>query len=373
MTQPAHLDPVDNVICPFRPTQPDLRVKSIESVAFLELPRATAVEPVKPAVANSEAWCGLVGESEGLSQLITQIKRVAPSDASVLIQGESGVGKELVAQAIHSNSGRKGDFVALNCGAVAPDLLASQLFGHERGSFTGASARHLGYFEQAREGTLFLDEITEMPLHLQVHLLRALESKTVRRVGGGEDIRIDTRIIAATNHPLGRAVADSKMREDLFYRVGEFLLTVPPLRDRSEDVIPLAHFFLTRLNERHGVHKDFSTRALEQLRLYAWPGNVRELRNIVGRAHLMAAETTICDPLQGLRVSQPLDETACSLTLAVGMSLEDIERRMLLKTLKYYNDDKTRTARVLGVSVKTIYNKLVRYGIHECAAPPHRH
>lgn len=338
------------------------RARGLSKVA---LPRCSTSPMTNPPVVG---WCGLIGESAAVHQIVTQIKRAAPSDASILIHGESGVGKELVARAIHSNSERIGEFVALNCGAVAPELLASQLFGHERGSFTGANARHIGYFEQARGGTLFLDEIAEMPLHLQVHLLRALENKTIRRVGGTEDIDVDARIIAATNYPLGRAVADTRLREDLFYRLGEFPIPVPPLRERSEDVIPLAHLFLSRVNERHGVHKTFTSSALEQLRRYAWPGNVRELRNVVGRAYLMAAGTSISDPLVDLRISAPLDDTASSLTLAVGMSLQDMERRMLLKTLKFYNDDKTKAARVLGVSAKTIYNKLARYGIQESDA-----
>lgn len=363
---------VDSVIRALRAPLCDYLVKPIEPVAYRELlSRAAARRPVTiPPVIG---WCGLIGESAALGQIVTQIKRVALSDASVLIQGESGVGKELVARAIHSNSERNGEFVALNCGAVAPDLLASQLFGHERGSFTGANARHIGYFEQARGGTLFLDEISEMPFHLQVHLLRALENKTVRRVGGTEDIDVNARIVAATNYPLGRAVADTRLREDLFYRLGEFVITVPALRERGEDIISLAHLFLTRLNERHGIHKTFTGSALDQLRRYSWPGNVRELRNVVGRAYLMAADTSISDPLLDVRISAPIEDTASSLTLAVGMSLEDIERRMVLKTLKYYNDDKTMAARVLGVSVKTIYNKLARYGTHKSGAAMRNH
>lgn len=341
-------------------------VAPIESVERDEstsqrLLRCPAPWHVSARSAHAKAWCGLVGESSALQQVITQVKRVAPSDAAVLIEGESGVGKELVARAIHSNSRRHGEFVALNCGAVAQELLMSQLFGHERGSFTGAAARHIGYFEQACGGTLFLDEITEMPMHLQVHLLRALENRTVRRVGGSTDVEIDTRIVAATNYPLGRAVADTRLREDLYYRLCEFPITVPPLRNRAEDVNALAQHFLARINERHGVVKSFTPSALEQLRRYPWPGNVRELRNAVGRAYLMAADTAISDPLLEPRDLAPLGETDSTLTLAVGMSLEDMERRMLLKTLKYCHDDKTKAARVLGVSAKTIHNKLARY------------
>ncbi len=352
---------VDTLIRAFRAPLFDYLIKPIQPVEYRELLDRTAQRRPLPIPSSEGGWCGLVGESAELAQVITQIQRVAATDAAVLIQGESGVGKELVAHAIHENSGRGGSFVALNCGAVAPELLASQLFGHERGSFTGATGRHIGYFEQARGGTLFLDEITEMPLHLQVHLLRALENRTVRRVGGNEDIEVDARIVAATNYPLGRAISDNRMREDLFYRLGEFPLTVPPLRERAVDVVPLANLFLARLNERYGVRKVFTPAALDQLRRYPWPGNIRELRNLVGRAYLMAAENTISKPLEDVRVEEPLDETDNSLTLAVGMSLEEMERRMLLKTLAHFNDDKTKAARVLGVSVKTIYNKLARY------------
>lgn len=352
---------VETLIRAFRAPLFDYLIKPIQPVEYRELLERTAQTRALPIPSSQGGWCGLVGESAELAQVITQIKRVAATDAAVLIQGESGVGKELVAHAIHANSGRGGEFVALNCGAVAPELLASQLFGHERGSFTGATARHIGYFEQAHGGTLFLDEITEMPLHLQVHLLRALENRTVRRVGGNEDIAVDARIVAATNFPLGRAIGENRLREDLFYRLGEFPLTVPPLRDRADDVVPLANLFLARLNDRYGEHKAFTPAALAQLKRYPWPGNVRELRNLVGRAYLMAGENTISRPLEDVKVNEPLDETASSLTLAVGMSLEEIERRMLIKTLAHFNDDKTKAARVLGVSVKTIYNKLARY------------
>ena len=354
---------VESAIKALRTPLLDYLVKPIEPTQYRKLLERAAQQRALPAptTGEGEGWHGLIGNSDALRHIISQIERVGPTDASVLIQGESGVGKELVARAIHATSGRSGEFVALNCGAVAPDLLASHLFGHERGSFTGASARHNGFFEQAAGGTLFLDEITEMPLHLQVHLLRALENRTIRRVGGTEDIRVDARILAATNTLLTRALGESKLREDLFYRLGEFPITVPPLRERSEDVVPLANLFLARLNERYGAKKVFSAAALERLERFPWPGNIRELRNVVGRAYIMARDHVISDPLTDFRISAPLEETPSSLTVSVGMTFEEMERRLLFKTLQFFNDDKTRTAKTLGISVKTIYNRLARY------------
>lgn len=352
---------VESAIKAFRAPLLDYLVKPIEPDEYRKLLERTAERRPQPLPSAEGGWHGLVGASDALASIISQVERVAPTEVTVLIQGESGVGKELVARALHETSGRAGPFVALNCGAVAPDLLASQLFGHERGSFTGASARHSGYFEQAQGGTLFLDEVTEMPIQLQVHLLRALENRTIRRVGGDEDIPVDARIVAATNYLAGRAISDGKLREDLFYRLGEFPITVPPLRERSEDVVPIASLFLARLNERYGTQKVFTASALEQLQRFPWPGNIRELRNVVGRAYIMARGNTISEPLDGFRIHAPLEETPSSLTVGVGMSFEEIEKRMLYKTLEYFNDDKTKAARALGVSVKTIYNRLAKY------------
>jgi DNA-binding NtrC family response regulator len=339
----------------------DYLVKPIQPQRYRDVLERVAQQRSLPLPAMPGGWHGIVGASEALRAIITQIERVGPTEASVLIQGESGVGKELVARAIHEVSGRTGPFVALNCGAVAPDLLASQLFGHERGSFTGATGRHTGYFEQSEGGTLFLDEVTEMPIHLQVHLLRARENRVIRRVGGTEDIGVDARIVAATNAPVTQAVGEGKLREDLFYRLGEFPIQVPALRERADDVAPLANLFLARLNERYGNHKTFSAAALEQLRGFPWPGNVRELRNAVGRAYIMTPGDTITDPLGGAKLPGLLEETPSSLTISVGMTFDEIERRMLRKTLDFYGDDKTKAARALGISVKTIYNRLARY------------
>lgn len=353
---------VESAVRAIRMPMLDYLIKPLDPLEYQRLLERTAGKRPMPAISAESAWHGLVGNSAALRSIIQQIERVGPTDLNVLIQGESGVGKELVAQAIHATSGRSGAMVTLNCAAVAPELLASQLFGHERGSFTGAASRHIGYFEQAAGGTLFLDEVTEMPIHLQAHLLRALENRCIRRVGGSEDIPVDTRIVAATNRPMLQGDDASKLREDLYYRLGEFLITVPPLRERSGDIAALSGLFLARLNHRYGRSKSFTAGALSQLELFAWPGNIRELRNVISRAFLMATADHISDPLQGRRVVAPLQETPGTVTLGVGMTFDEMERRMLTKTLAYHRGDKTKTARVLGISVKTIYNRLARYG-----------
>ena len=289
------------------------------------------------------------------------IRRVAPTDASVIIVGESGTGKELVARAVHEESGRSGALVAVNSGAVPPELLASQLFGHEKGSFTGAHSRHAGFFEQAHGGTLFLDEITEMPLHLQVHLLRVLESKTVRRVGGQADIAVDVRVISATNRLPQQAIAEGRLREDLFYRLSEFPLALPPLRDRPDDIGLLADTFLARLNQRYGTRRFFAPSVIDRLTRHRWPGNVRELRNLVQRAYIMADGNRVDVDFETQRPREPIAEDMHSITFRIGTPFDEIERRVLLKTLAYYDNNKLKAAEVLGISAKTIYNRLARY------------
>ncbi len=305
-------------------------------------------------------WRGMAGGA-ALEPLKDAIRRVAPTDASVLIVGESGTGKELVARAIHEESRRSGALVAVNSGAVPSELLASQLFGHEKGSFTGANARHAGFFEQADGGTLFLDEITEMPLHLQVHLLRVLESKMVRRVGGQTDIPVDVRVISATNRLPRQAIADGRLREDLFYRLSEFPLSLPPLRDRPEDIAVLAQTFLDRLNARYATHRVFRAAVVERLKRHDWPGNVRELRNVVQHAYILAEGNAVDVAIEAQRVRAVIAEDMHSITFSIGTTLDEMERRMMLKTLAYYDNNKLKAAEVLGISAKTIYNRLSRY------------
>jgi two-component system response regulator AtoC len=277
------------------------------------------------------------------------ITKVAPTDATVLVYGETGTGKELVAQTIHSLSRRRKEaFLPINCGAVSPNLIETELFGHERGSFTGADRLHKGYFERADRGTLMLDEITEMPIELQVKLLRVLETSKVTRIGGSQALNVDVRVVAATNVRPEEAVAKGKLREDLLYRLNVFPIQMPHLRERKEDVDLLAQHFLSLLNKEHGTRKQFARSGLQ------WPGSVRELRNVVHRAFILAEDEITLEslPLGG-------EETRGSnLQVKVGTSIAEVERRLIVATLEQCEGDKKKAAQVLGVSVKTLYNRL---------------
>ena len=302
----------------------------------------------------------LVGASRAMQDVYRLIERAAPTDAPVLVQGESGTGKELVAHTVHDRSLRRGQpFLALNCGAVSPNLIESELFGHERGSFTGATQQHQGHFERACGGTLFLDEITDMPPSLQTKLLRVLESKTFLRVGGERPLASDVRILAATNRPVAAVLRDGQLREDLYYRLSVFPVTVPPLREREGDVALLARYFLQRMNEPRQTRKRLTPDAIRQLEAHPWPGNVRELRNVVERAFILAADDLDIGVLEmqagetsRLRLDKPF---------AIGASVGDMERRLILATLDHFNGDKRQAAQVLGVSLKTLYNRLHSY------------
>ena len=313
---------------------------------------------------QTPALKGIVGQCDAMRQLSYDLQRVAPTRVSVLITGESGTGKELVARAVHEHSRRRGSFIPVNCGAIAPDLLASHLFGHERGSFTGAQQRHVGYFEQAHRGTLFLDEITEMPPALQVYLLRALETGEVTRVGGVDSVPVDVRIVAATNRDPVQAIEHGLLREDLYYRLADFVVALPPLRARGNDVVLLANVFIERLNAEHGQQRHLAPDSERVLLRHGWPGNVRELRSVVQRAYLLADGPLVHVPALGRR-ALPLQQDESSIVFQVGMSYADVEREMLLKTLAKVEGDKTEAARVLGVSVRTIHNQLARLSVAE--------
>ena len=318
----------------------------------------------------------LVGSSTSMQVLYDAISRVAPTSASVLIQGESGTGKELIAETVHRLSRRrKQRFVAVNCGAISPQLIESELFGHEKGSFTGANRMHRGYFEQAAGGTLFLDEITEMPQELQVKLLRVLETGRITRVGAEQDIESDVRIVAATNRDPQRAVDEGKLRQDLLYRLAVFPLVVPPLRDREGDVEVLAQHFLGELNRGEEAEKHFSADALDLLRRRAWPGNVRELKNVVERSFIMA-DTSIdasCIPAErpgavppkaevaAASGSEPSNDGGGTVEIAPGTSIDEAERRLIIATLEAFDGNKEKAAGVLQISLKTLYNRLKEY------------
>lgn len=352
---------VDSALKAMRLPIVDYVLKPIQAQRFGELlDEALGRRKILPDIGVGD-WNGIVGQHPAIIELRRQISRVAQTEATVLIQGESGVGKELVARAVHLESDRSGEFIALNCGAVPSELLSSQLFGHERGSFTGAHSRQNGLFEQAGKGTLFLDEVTEMPPHLQVHLLRALETRSIRRVGGTEDIPVDVRIVSATNRDPVKAIASGHLREDLYYRLCEFPLYVPPLRERSDDIPMLADLFLGRLNERYGTRRGFCADALRPLLRYRWPGNIRELKNVVQRAYILADGDLVQPRIPARTRSLPLAETEDTITFAVGTPLHEMEKRILFKTLTYYDNNKSRAARALGITAKTIYNRLSAY------------
>jgi DNA-binding NtrC family response regulator len=323
----------------------------------------TRGKPVRVATSGDQVHFGtMLGDSGPMQTVYRQIACVAPSAMTVLVVGESGTGKELVAQAIHDNSPRRAQpFVAVNCGAIAPTLIENELFGHERGSFTGADRSHKGYFERADGGTLFLDEITEMSLDLQVKLLRVLETGRFMRVGTGQETACDVRVVAATNRSPEDAVRDGKLREDLYYRLAVFPLHLPPLRQRGDDIILMAHHFLEQLNADAGTQSRFSEQAIERLRMHDWPGNVRELRNTVRRSYIMAQGDELDALLAPSRIRQNDQDPPGSVTLRVGETLAEADWRLILATLSSCGGVKKQTAAMLGVSPKTLYNRLEAY------------
>ena len=315
---------------------------------------------------------GLWGRSAPMRHIYQQIARVSGTAATVFITGESGTGKEVVAQTVHTLSRRRrSPFLAVNCGAVTPNLMESEIFGHEKGSFTGAERQHQGFFERAHGGTLFLDEITEMPAELQVKLLRVLESGSFARVGSTEVLQSDVRVIAATNRSPLDAVAQGKLREDLLYRLNVFPIDLPPLRDRDGDVSLLAQHFLNEVARREGEVKRFSPEALAGLAAYRWPGNVRELRNVVQRVYVMTAGPVITD--EWLPRNLPaLDDAGADaeISLKLGTSMADAERQLILATMQHYDNHKERAAAALGVSLKTLYNRLKAYAEDDADGSP---
>jgi transcriptional regulator with PAS, ATPase and Fis domain len=297
-------------------------------------------------------------------EVAERLRRIAPSCAAVMLVGESGTGKEVAAQLLHTHSMRAGGpFVSVNCGAIPANLVEAELFGYERGAFTGAVRQHQGYFERASGGTLFLDEITEMPIDLQAKLLRVLESGRVVRVGGTEEIVIDVRIVTATNRSSEAAVRDRRLREDLFYRLAVFLVRLPPLRQRGNDIELLADAFLVQLNRGNGTMKRFDPATLAIAMTYSWPGNVRELKNCVERSYVLSDDVVRLDMQPAADFSDNDGDSGDCVRLPIGMTMADAERELLLATLRYCGGSKRRTADVLGVSLKTVYNKLVGYGI----------
>ncbi len=321
------------------------------------MPVAASPQPQPPGEAEP-----MLGNSEPMRRVYHLIARVAPTQATVLLVGESGTGKELAAHMIHRRSRRRHSrMVAINCGAIPENLIESELFGHEKGAFTGAARTRKGVFERVSGGTLFLDEITEMPLPLQVRLLRVLETGRITRVGGEEEIPVDVRVIAATNRDPGEAEAQDHLRKDLLYRLSVFPIHLPPLRHRGEDIELLARHFLADYNRAEGTQKRFAEATVAGLRSSAWPGNVRQLRNVVYRAFILADDTIEPAHLPRSLTAEPSPEDGGALRVAVGTRIADVEKRLIEATLTHYDGDKRQTSEALGISLKTLYNRLNEY------------
>jgi transcriptional regulator with PAS, ATPase and Fis domain len=303
-----------------------------------------------------------------MQEIFRLVEMVAPSTASVLITGESGTGKEMVARTIHEMSPRKGKpFVAINCSAIPETLIESEIFGHEKGAFTGALERRAGCFELAEEGTLLLDEIGEMPIATQAKLLRVLEDRKLRRLGSKTETAVDVRVLAATNKVPEEAVTNGQLRNDLYYRLNVFNIHLPPLRDHKEDVPHLVEALLADMNTKHGRSVGGVNEAVVQLfNSHQWPGNVRELRNTLERA-VIVCDGALIEPRHlppnfgsaGLRTSAGDGD---GIRLEVGTTVEEAEKMLILKTLAATNNNKTRAAEILGISLKTLHNKLKEYG-----------
>jgi two-component system response regulator AtoC len=320
------------------------------------------ISDLRGALLEFGRFGSMLGRSPAMHRLYDEIVRVAPTEATVFLVGESGTGKELAAQTVHELSlRRKQAFVPVNCGAISPTLIESEMFGHERGSFSGAERQHKGYFERATGGTLFLDEITEMPLDLQTKLLRILETGMLLRVGASRETATDVRVIAATNRDPREAVARGRLREDLFHRLNVFPIQLPPLRARDADAQLLAQTFLDGLNADTRARKMFAPEVLLQMLAYEWPGNVRELKNYVQRSFILADGPVVNAPIaaMALGLHSPLAETV---SIPIGMSLADADKRLIFATLKHVGNVKKRAAEVLGISSKTLYNRLIEYG-----------
>jgi len=328
----------------------------------------------------------LIYRDDAMAHVVKLAQQIAPSEASVLITGESGTGKEVIARYVHSHSNRaKAPFISVNCAAIPESLLESELFGHEKGAFTGAVARRIGKFEEANGGTLLLDEISEMDVRLQAKLLRALQERVIDRVGGTRPVPVDIRIIATSNRNLPEAVREGAFREDLLFRLNVVNLKIPPLRDRPADVLELAQHFTRIYAEANGIPvRPLSAEAKRQLQLGRWPGNVRELENTIHRAVLLASgdeigPDAILSP-DGLRLDQSKPAAVAHAAMAaeavtralVGRTVADVERDLILETLKHCLGNRTHAANILGISIRTLRNKLNEYSAEGVAIPaPH--
>src|SRR4051812_36539209 len=374
---------------PIQPASLEVLIRRAGSHAGLRAEKRTLERQLSYKGALGE----LVGTSARMQEIFALLQQAGPSRACVLITGESGTGKELVARTLHALSQRRqGPFIAINCAALPETLIESELFGHEKGSFTGASERRAGCFEVAQHGTLLLDEIGEMPMQTQAKLLRILEDSKVRRLGGKLEFEVDVRVVAATNKVPEEAVRGGHLREDLFYRLNVFHIHLPSLRERREDIKPIAEALLGDLNRKHECRvSDIAPPVLEILENHNWPGNVRELRNVLERAVILAAEGTIERKhlpafLQNQVIAVPAAATPAAAAAApppvvaaapdepeavkfqIGTTVEEAEKGLILRTLEHTRNNKTRAAEILGISLKTLHNKLKEYGAKEFGA-----
>lgn len=304
----------------------------------------------------------LIGESASMQKLYKMIERVAASDANVMLMGESGVGKELVAQAIHNASDSNGDLIATNCGGLSKELIGSELFGHEKGAFTGAVGQKKGVFERAVDGSLFLDEVTEMPIDMQPNLLRVLETRRVNRVGGTQEIPVNCRVISATNRTLDQIANENILREDIYFRLAVFPIEIPPLRDHIEDMPLLVSNFLDQLNKEHGENFVITSAQLDKLAAHDWPGNVRELRHTLHRAFIMSEPGSSSLDLPATFDSPFSQKGKTSSSMSAGKTIEEVEKALIYATLDEVDGNKTMAAEMLGISTKTLYNRLHAYG-----------
>jgi DNA-binding NtrC family response regulator len=349
-----------------KPVDP-IRLKRLLASACSQQQAERDIESVRHKVRETGVLGSLVGKSPPMQAIFTMIERIAPNNVSVLITGESGTGKEVVARTLHELSGRNSKpFIAVNCAAIPETLIESEIFGHERGAFTGAVERRAGCFELAEEGTLLLDEIGEMPIATQAKLLRVLEDRTLRRLGSKIETQINVRVLAATNKDPATAIADGHLRNDLYYRLNVFNIELPPLRDHLDDVPLIADAMIRAMNERHGCSvTGIEPALLREFGSYDWPGNVRELRNVLERAVVLCGTGILgrqhLPPSFGsVHIAAVADSD--QLQMPVGTTVDEAERRLILRTLESTGNNKTRAAEILGISLKTLHNKLKEYG-----------
>lgn len=349
-----------------KPVDP-VRLKSILASASLQQETERDIENARRQVEETGVLGSLVGKSRQMREIFNLIERIAPNNVSVLITGESGTGKEVVARTLHELSGRNSKpFIAVNCAAIPETLIESEIFGHERGAFTGAVERRAGCFELAEEGTLLLDEIGEMPIATQTKLLRVLEDRTLRRLGSKVETQINVRVLAATNKDPLAAITDGHLRNDLYYRLNVFNIEMPPLRTHKEDIALISQAIIRAMNERHGCSvSGIEPVLLQDFDAYDWPGNVRELRNVLERAVVLCGAGTLGRqhlPTGFGAVRAAAGDESNQVQMPVGTTVDEAEKRLILRTLESTGNNKTRAAEILGISLKTLHNKLKEYG-----------